>query len=518
MRSCFFGLLRMSVRSLFLTAFTVLVCCLPQVEVAAQATWQSVAPQPAAWQPEGLAELRARLDAQAAEIQALRTRLDQQPVQYGPLPESAYPNCYCGPNMYRLPVVVDQPWCPPCEGGNPPTLHKLNFYVDYDKGFVIRPINPDLHPYELKIGGRIQFRHHAFVRNVDTFTDNAGTTFPVRNRNVFDIERARLKFTGYALDPRFKYFLQLDGDTDGRHGVDFFDYWWGWQFNEDLLVMMGKSKVPASRQWILSSANTRLVDRPMANDFFRPDRSVGLFAFGKLGERSEYGFMLGNGYNTANLPEVLTDDQLAVAGSHFFDPWGEFGSQIVDWDYVCDPRLRIGHSFVYAPTQDQTQGQPLGEGDFLRLTDGTQLTATGALAPAVTVTSFDVILYGVDAAVKYRGWSANAEVFFRWIKDIQGDGALPTDELFQRGFYVEGGRFLVPKKLDFNVRYSQVDGFYGHSSDYAAGINWWPLDTSKLKVSLDATVLDGSPLQNTSSNILLGDDGVLIRAQVDAAF
>ena len=40
---------------------------------------------------------------------------------------------------------------------------------------------------------------------------------------AFDIERARLYFKGTALDERLTYFYHLDGDTDGRHTVDFFD-------------------------------------------------------------------------------------------------------------------------------------------------------------------------------------------------------------------------------------------------------------------------------------------------------
>ena len=63
----------------------------------------------------------------------------------------------------------------------------------------------------------------------NTWTDNAGITRPILNRNAFDIERARLTIRGYAVDPRLTYFLQMDGDTDGFHTVDFFDYWWAWQ-------------------------------------------------------------------------------------------------------------------------------------------------------------------------------------------------------------------------------------------------------------------------------------------------
>ena len=147
--------------------------------------------------------------------------------------------------------------------------------------------------------------------------------------------------------------------------------------------------------------------------------------------------------------------------------------------------MRFGHSFVYSPVSDDQLGLPLGEADFLRLTDGTHISQPDALAPGVTVSSFDIFFYGLDVAVKWRGWSVNAEGFLRWIEDIRGDGALAAADLLQRGFYVEGGCFLIPQTLDFNLRYSQVDGLFGGSSEYAGGINWYPLDTHKMKISFD---------------------------------
>ena len=75
--------------------------------------------------------------------------------------------------------------------------------------------------------------------------------------------------------------------------------------------------------------------------------------------------------------------------------------------------------------------------------------------------------------MKYHGWSINSEVFFRWIEQIRGTGELPVVDLFQRGFYVEGGHFLIPKTLDVNARYSQVSGMFGNGSEYAVGLNWY---------------------------------------------
>lgn len=393
-----------------------------------------------------------------------------------------------------------------------------DFMAIYDGGFSIVPKDAEKTPFTIKANGWIQFRQHAFVRDSESFTDNAGVTREIRNRNAYDIERARLSLKGFALDERLTYFYQFDGDTDGRHTVDFFDYWWAWKFGDRLTVQFGKRKVSASRQWLLGARRTRFIDRPMTNDFFRPDRTIGLWALGKGPGTMKYEFMIGNGYRTSNLPNNTTDDKRTFAATQYFDPWGDFGSQIVDYDNSREPLMRFGHSFVYSPITSDTLGTPNQETDFLRLTDGTRLNQIGALAPGVTVSGVDVFFYGVDYGFKFRGFSFNSEVFMRWLENFESDGVLPNNRLMQHGFYIEGGRFLIPNKLDVNFRYSEVDGLHGDASEIAAGINWFPLESHKLKCSFDVTVLDGSPLNNTTSDILLGDDGVLFRTQIQAEF
>lgn len=416
-----------------------------------------------------------------------------------------------------LPVVVEET-VKPGEEASDEKYKKLSFFATYDKGFAILPQNRKKTPFDMRINGWIQFRHHGFARDVDSWTDNAGVTRDVRNRNAFDIERARIYFKGTALDPRLTYFYHLDGDSDGRHTVDFFDYWWAWKFGERLKLQFGKRKVTAGRQWLLGARRTRFIDRPVANDFFRPDRTIGLFGSGKSQRFGKYEFMIGNGYRTSNLPNNITDDKFTYAATQYFDPWGDFGSQIVDYDNSQEPLLRFGHSFVYSPITSEALGNPTSETDFIRLTDGTRLNQTGALAPGVTVSGVDVFFYGVDLGFKFRGWSFNSEVFMRWLEDFESDGVLPDNRLMQHGFYFEGGRFLIAKKLDLNFRYSEVDGRYGEGTEVAAGVNWYPLESHKMKFSFDVTVLDGSPLNNTASDILVGDDGVLFRTQIQAEF
>ena len=462
--------------------------------------------------------LTERLDAQEKEIAALREQIEVQNDLGGPIVTDG-DGCDTTTEARLVPLVYEHQLVESIcdEPADAPSHRSLNYYADYDEGFVIRPFDPARHPFELKTKAWIQFRHHGFDRDVDSWTDNAGITRPVPNRNDFDIERARLTFSGFALDKRSTYFLQLDGDTDGFHTVDFFDYWWAWKFGDRLQVQVGKRKVPAGRQWLLGARRTRFVDRPVANDFFRPDRTTGLFARGKLGEIGRYEAMVGAGYQTANVPNRLTDNRFAYAWTNYFDPFGDFGKTLTDFE-CSKPLVRFGHSFVYSQQSRAAFGIPINEADFLRLTDGTRLTERGALAPGVRVDRFKLYLYGVDFAWKAHGWSFNTEAFLRWIEDISGDGPLPTTDLFQRGFYAEGGFFLLPRKLDFNLRYSQVSGLFGNFSEYAMGFNWFPMNTRKMKISFDVTSLDGSPLNNTAIDVLVGDDGTLFRTQFQAEF
>ena len=390
--------------------------------------------------------------------------------------------------------------------------------ADYKKGFLISPLDPKRDKFQLKINGWIQFRHSAFIRNQETWTDNAGVTREIRNRNHFDLERGRLAFSGYAIDPRLTYFLQLDGDTDGREVVDFFDYWWAWKFDDSLRVQAGKRKVAASRRWLMGARDSRLVDRPIATDFFRPDRTIGIWANGNFDETIFYDLNIGNGFRTAARNSLEIDDKLSFAATGWWDVAGPFGKTITDHALSQETLIRIGHSFAFAPQAGTSLGEPLRESTFLRLADGTLLSDPGALAPGVTVSKSDILLYTVDFGWKDNGWSFSAEGYFRWLRNLAGDGPLPTESIQQTGFFVELGSVINPNYSDWNIRYSEIRGDFGSGSESAAGINFYPLGKPSVKLTFDVSYFDGSPLNNTATGIAAGDSGVLLRTQFQAQF
>ena len=397
----------------------------------------------------------------------------------------------------------------------PPAPPPPAFSAGYDNGIFLRTKKGN-DSFELKANVRTQFRHVSFSRNQESWTDNAGVVRPIQNREAFEIERARLILSGHAFAPQFKYFMQMDGDTDSRHDLSFLDCWFAWHFSDLLEIQFGKRKVPGTRNWMLGAFDTRLADRPFANEFFRPSRTTGIWFVGDPTASTHYELMVGQGYNTEGLTPSETGDGVAFAGTSWWNAVGDYGpARPTDFEIHDDLAVRVGSSWV--SSVEGTPGRQLEEADFLRLTDGTRLTEPDALAPGATVQSFDVMLFAVDAAFKYRGWSANAEYFWRSVTDLKANLPVPPVGL-QHGFYVEGGFFVLPQTFELNSQIAYVTGRLGSTMSYATGFSYYPLEAQSLKLTIDATFINGSPVDSTGADILVGDSGILVRTQLQAVF
>ncbi|WP_169980129.1 porin [Tautonia rosea] len=406
----------------------------------------------------------------------------------------------------------DAPIEPPEEG------EKFPLDAFYDEGFVLGSDDEKV-PYLLKTNIRMQFRHTGFRRSRLFWIDSAGIVRPIRNRQDFEIERGRLSFEGFFYDPDLQYYLNLDFDTDDQHVVIAHDFWINYRFNRALDVYIGKAFVPGSRSWLEGSTRTQFADRPMATTFFRPDRSVGIWALGEPVEKVFYRVMLANGFDTADLTFEEINEQPAYSGSLWSEVIGDFGRGFSDLEWHERLAVRLGNSLTYAPGSPAAIFfQPVSEQNFVRLSDGTPLFEPGALAPGVTVNDFDITLYAIDAALKYRGLSINAEYYLRWLNDIQGDGPLPITRLFDHGYYVQGGYFVLRERVELIARHSQVNGRFGSGAEYALGMNWFINRTHYLKFTFDATWLDAIPAQNSGPNYRAGDSGIMFRSQLQLAF
>jgi hypothetical protein len=238
------------------------------------------------------------------------------------------------------------------------------YYVGFDRGFVIRPMNKNESPFELKINSQSQIRYTDFNRDVATWTDGAGNVSPVSDVNSFQIPRGRIIFSGCAFKPELTYNLNIDYNTVSNRQINFRAYWLAWRFSRAMTVYAGQSKVPGGREWLASFVNTLGPDRSMATTFFRPSLSQGVWATGEPADGLFYHVMMSNGFNTLGTTTNQLNAKMSFSGSVWWEPWGDFGAGYSDW---CQ---RYVFSRAWATGKSQPPGE-LGSSLFRRDFDHT---------------------------------------------------------------------------------------------------------------------------------------------------
>jgi hypothetical protein len=143
-----------------------------------------------------------------------------------------------------------------------------------------------------------------------------------------------------------------------------------------------------------------------------------------------------------------------------------------------------------------------------------------ALLPAA-VDQYTVSLAAVDTSWKWRGWSGTFEYYFRNIEDFEG-ASVPS--LYDHGFWLQLGKFIVPDKLQLLARWSRVVGDSGtlgvanQSGEEIAGGFAWYFREQHAKAVMDFTYLDGAPISSSALDITPGERGWLWRTQIQFSF
>ncbi len=414
------------------------------------------------------------------------------------------------------------PEMPPGDGapGTPRAWRGSRFHADYADGFAILPDDPGQTPFSLRVRNQNMFRYTGFARAEPSWTDSAGSTIPIVNSNYFGIPRGRLIFDGDALLPGLSYLLNIDYNSVTSQPIGFRAYWLSYRIGEAAQLFVGQSKVPGSREWIESAfAPLQSADRTMATTFFRPSLSQGVWMTGEPLDGLFYHAMVSNGFNTLNLiPEAL-NNRFAWSGSAWWEPWAEFGRGYSDLQHHDRAAIRCGASYTYALGSGSQSASDAVENSPIRLSDGTIITTPGALAPGVTLTSYDISLAAIDAAWKYRGWGLSSEIYFQDLLGLQGTGPLPIASTSAFGGFLKGGVFVIPRETELYVRASYVTGAYGSGHELGGGFHHFFLPgRDNLFFTGDAAWLEQSPAGQNRTGFVAGQTGLLVRAQIVAVY
>ena len=351
---------------------------------------------------------------------------------------------------------------------------------------------------ELNLSGYMAVRYLNQLPGEQSATDHLGRPVPIDPRQDFQFHRVMLFSQGWLFSPKFQYstFLWTVQDTNqvAVGGALYYDFGKFMNFGAGWNAYPGTLSLQGSHPYWLS------FDRVMADEFFRPYFSQGIFAKGNILPRLEYRWMVGNNNSNLDVPAVRLDRDLSAGGAITWLPTtGEFGPRGAFGDYEGHQQLatRFNLAYTYSPEERQASlGSPAGN-TTLRLSDSLNIFDTGALANGVTVEKAHYQLLSAGAGMKYHGLFLQGEGYGRRLDNFVADGKLPVGVVRDFGFYVQLGYMVVPKRVELYGATSYIYGQYTHPKEFIVGGNYYPWNTRNARLNIQLINVDQSPVNST---------------------
>lgn len=262
---------------------------------------------------------------------------------------------------------------------------------------------------ELNLSGYMVARFLDQMPGTQTALDHLGRPLTVTPRRDFQFHRVMLFSQGWLFNPKFQYstFVWTVQDTNqvAVGGALFYN------FGNYMTLGMGWNAYPGTQSLQGSHPYWESYDRVMADEFFRPYFSQGVFAKGNVLPKLEYRWMIGNNLSNLDIPATALDRGLSAGGALTWLPTtGEFGPRGAFGDYENHQELatRFNLAYTYSPEDRQSAvGTPSGN-TTIRLADSLNVFDPGALADGVTVKNVRYQLLSAAAGMKQHGFGFRA--------------------------------------------------------------------------------------------------------------
>jgi hypothetical protein len=395
-----------------------------------------------------------------------------------------------------------------------PTQPRIETWGDFDPGdgFLIGRNKAG----ELAISAYALIRYINQMPAEQMFTDHLGNERPVDTRNEFSAHRFMIFFKGWLGTKKLIYniFLWTVNTTDqkGIFGV------LGYQFSRKFSLYGGLNGLPGTRSLQGSHPYWLAPDRVMADEFFRPYFTNGVWAQGEIAPGLWYNAMLGNNNSSLGVKATDLDRKLSYGGSAWwmpttkeFGPRGAYG----DWESHDKVATRFGIGYVASPENRQissTDGP--SNNTTIRLADSLNVFDTGSLAPDVTVQSTDFRVLSTDAGFKYKGFFLQGEYYNRWLDNIVADGLIPMKSIHDHGFYIQGAFYPIKQKLELYAATSQIFGDknagFSNSSEYMGGANYYFAHSRNYRINAQVMDVNHSPVSSTFGYYVGGQKGTTV--------
>jgi phosphate-selective porin len=318
---------------------------------------------------------------------------------------------------------------------------------------------------KLVLGGFIQI--NAEGGDAFAFNGNFGQS-AIKDR--FRLRRARINLTGdYAEQFDFKMegdFANSDGLSNNRLAFEATDIWINWHQFAAAQIKAGQYKAPFGLEQLTPDTSLYTIERSLPTNAITPERQIGVELWGKpftsiWPEQKDLltyyaGIFNGNGRNIS----VNDNNEFMYVGRLELQPFKDvFGKGSF---------LKLGGDVLWsrdaAGTSISTAGNLLVNED-------------GSLSPFTLPSADERAAWSVDAWLKMGPFDLIGEYLQEHVEGRTVNGVSPAFSNFTTdGFYVTGGYYFIPKKLQAVVQWQYLNpGQKGNDGLYSilGGLNYY---------------------------------------------
>jgi len=327
---------------------------------------------------------------------------------------------------------------------------------------------------------------------------------------------------GWVIDPNFRYlfYTWTNNTAQGAGAQVVVAGNLNYTFNKYFTLGGGVDALPGVRTLEGNFPYWLPVDnRLIADEYFRPSYTFGVWARGQITDTLRYRVMVGNNMSALGVSASQLDNHFRTMSSALiWEPTADYGPGYGDFEYHERLSSRLATHFTHSIEDKQSQpNTDAFSNTQIRLSDGTVVFTPNIFGPGITVTQLQVLMEDVDFGFKYRGWSLEGEYYVRQLSQFEGPGVLGLRRVDDNGFQLLLSDMVIPKTLQLYVGGSRVAGDYGNPYEARFGVNVFPFKNKVVRWNTQVIYLDKAPVGNNTLPYPLGAKGFTFNTDFELA-
>ena len=416
------------------------------------------------------------------------------------------------PHVWMQPVVKEKPQS---ENG------ETDSYGRYTPNLGFKIANTEYGDLSISIYTYARYLNQRGLHS--TYTDAFGNTKNIQERQDFQLQKVQIKFLGWILSPKLRYFLYTwtSNPTQGQGAQVVVAGNIGYTFNKYVTLAAGITSLPGVRSTEGNFPFWLGVDSRMITDeFFRPSYTSGMWVKGNITKRLRYQAMIGNNLSTLGVSAARLDNKFnTFSSSLVWTPTGEFGQGFGDFEDHKELASRLAIHFTRSDENKESQpSSDTFENTQLRLSDGTVIFTPELFGPGITITDARYRMADIDGGIKYHGLAVEGEYYFRWLDNFKGTNTAGLRRLYDHGFQLQLSGMVIPRVLQIYTGFSRINGQFGDPFDLRAGANWYPWPNRVVRWNNEYLYLRRSPVGYSSVPFVIGGRGSVFHSSLELAF